>query len=93
MDLSTVDQALIISRGEYATVNGAYKDVMEEMQKTTQRACDHLRLVLQDEEKRVHHIAQVEMFVGMIASMVTTADELREQKDALKLIAWGKDVG
>lgn len=91
MDLSTIDPALIVARGEYATVNGQYKDTMESMQKTTQKACDHLRLVLQDEDKRVHHIAQVEMFVGMIASMVSTADELREQKDALKLVAWGKD--
>jgi hypothetical protein len=89
MDLSTVDQALIEARGRYATVNGAYKDVMESMQKTTQKACDSLRMVLQDENKRSDHIAQVEMFVGMIASMVETADELRAQKDELYAPAWG----
>lgn len=88
MDLSTVDPALIEARGRYATVNGAYKDVMESMQKTTQKACDSLRLVLQDEAKRSDHIAQVEMFVGMIASMVETADELRAQKEALYPAAW-----
>jgi succinylarginine dihydrolase len=88
MDLSTVSQELIEARGRYATVNGAYKDVMESMQKTTQKACDSLRLVLQDEEKRSAHIAQVEMFVGMIASMVETADELRAQKEALYPDAW-----
>lgn len=89
MDLSTVDPALIEARGRYATVNGAYKDVMEEMQKTTQKACDYLRAVLQDEVNRHHHIAHVEMLVGMIASMVSTADELRSQKDELYPAAWG----
>lgn len=88
MDLSTVSSELIEARGRYATVNGAYKDVMEAMQKTTQKACDSLRLVLQDEGKRSDHIAQVEMFVGMIASMVETADELRAQKEALYPEAW-----
>jgi len=90
MDLSTVDPALIEARGRYATVNGAYKDVMEAMQKTTQKACDSLRLVLQDENKRSDHIVQVEMFVGMIASMVKTADELHEQREALYPDAWGE---
>lgn len=89
MDLSTVDPSLIEARGRYATVNGAYKDVMEEMQKTTQKACDYLRAVLQDEVNRHHHIAHVEMLVGMIASMVSTADELRSQKDELYPAAWG----
>lgn len=88
MDLSTIAPELIEARGRYATVNGAYKDVMEAMQKTTQKACDSLRLVLQDEAKRSDHIAQVEMFVGMIASMVETADELRAQKEALYPDAW-----
>lgn len=88
MNLDEVDPQLIIARGRYATCNGAYKDVMEAMQKTTQKACDSLRLVLQDESKRSDHIAQVEMFVGMIASMVETADELRAQKEALYPDAW-----
>lgn len=90
MDLATVDPVLIEARGRYATVNGAYKDMMDEMQKTTQRACDCLRLVLQDEAKRSVHMAQVEMFVGMLASMVETADELHKQKESLYPDAWGK---
>jgi len=88
MDLNTIPAELIEARGRYATVNGAYKDVMEAMQKTTQKACDSLRLVLQDENKRADHIAQVEMFVGMISSMVDTADELRAQKEDLYPAAW-----
>jgi hypothetical protein len=89
MDLSTIDPALIVARGEYASVNGAYKTLMEDMQKKTQEACDRLRLALQDETQRDAHITRAEMLVGMLASMVSTADELREQKDALKVIAWG----
>lgn len=91
MDLSTIDPDLIIARGQYASVNGEYKTLMEDMQKKTQEACDRLRIALQDENRRADHISHAEMLVGMIASMVSTADELREQKDALKLIAWGKD--
>jgi hypothetical protein len=93
MDLSTVEPSLIEARGRYATVNGAYKDIMEEMQKTTQKACDCLRMVLQDEAKRSHHIAQVEMMVGMLSTLVATADELFAQKEEIYPSAWGKDVG
>lgn len=90
MDLSTVDPALIEARGRYATVNGAYKDTMEEMQKTTQKACDHLRLVLQDEANRHHHIAHVEMLVGILSTLVSNANELRDQKEELLPAAWGE---
>jgi DNA-binding phage protein len=90
MDLSTIDPALIEARGLYASVNGAYKDAMTEMQQTTQKACDYLRAVLQDDVNRHHHIAHVEMLVGMLATMVETADELRKQKDELYPAAWGK---
>jgi CHASE3 domain sensor protein len=93
MDLSTVDPALIEARGLYATVNGKYKDTMEEMQQTTQKACDYLRAVLQDDVNRHHHIAHVEMLVGMLATIVESADELRKQKDELYPAAWGKNVG
>lgn len=89
MDLSTIDQALIVARGHYATVNGAYKDTMESMQKAAQKACDHLRLALQDEKNSANHIAQVEMLTGMLGTLSETANELREQKDALKVLAWG----
>lgn len=91
MNLDDIDLELIIARGRYATVNGAYKDAMQELQSLTQKACDGLRHVLQDEVNRHNHIAHVEMLVGMIASMVANADELREQKDALKILAWGKE--
>lgn len=90
MDLESVDPGLIVARGRYATCNGAYKDVMSEMQQTTQKACDYLRAVLQDDVNRHHHIAHVEMLVGMLATMVEKADELRKQKDELYPAAWGQ---
>jgi hypothetical protein len=89
MDLSTVDPALIVARGEYATVNGAYKDTMESMQKQAQKACDLIRLSLQDETNRKNHIVQAEMIVGMLVTMAEKADELLAQKNALYPPAWG----
>jgi hypothetical protein len=89
MDISTIDPALIVARGEYATVNGAYKDTMELMQKSAQKACDLIRMALQDETNRKQHIAQAEMTVGILAGMIQEADELLAQKNELYPAAWG----
>lgn len=93
MDLSTIDPSLIEARGMYATCNGAYKDVMQDMQKQAQKACDLIRMALQDEANRKSHIAQAEMIVGMMTTMVDRADELLAQKNELYEPAWGKNVG
>jgi hypothetical protein len=90
MDLSTVDPAVIQARGEYATVNGAYKDTMEKMQKVTQQACDHLRVSLQNDGTRIQLLGSVTYMVRELETMSGAADELKAQKDALYQIAWGK---
>jgi predicted RNA methylase len=90
MDLSTVDPAIIQARGEYATVNGAYKDTMEKMQTITQLACDHLRMALQNEGSREDYLNSVFDAVTGLGSLGRVASELKSQKDALYQIAWGK---
>jgi hypothetical protein len=89
MDLAKVDPSLIEARGKYATVNGAYKDAMEAMQKSAQKACDLIRMALQDEANRKNHIAQAEMTIDVLAGMIEEADDLLAQKNELYPSAWG----
>lgn len=89
MDLAKVDPSLIEARGKYATVNGAYKDTMEAMQKSAQKACDLIRMALQDEINRKNHIAQAEMAIDILAGMIEEADDLLAQKNELYPPAWG----
>lgn len=91
MDLSQIDPALIEARGKYASVNGAYKDCMEDMQKAAQKAYDLIRLALQDEVNRKHHATHLQKIIGILTGMAEEADELRIQKDELYPAAWGKE--
>jgi hypothetical protein len=90
MDLDNVDPELILARGRYATVNGAHKDKMHEMQHLTQKACDTLRAVLQDDVNRHNHMEYAEKLLGLLKPIVQEADELKAQKDELYRAAWGK---
>lgn len=87
MDLSTIDPALIEARGCYATVNGEYKDLMKHMQVLSQVTCDGIRHGLQDISTAQFMAAAVNC--DSLAKMAATAAELKDQKEALYVAAWG----
>lgn len=88
MDLSTIDPALIASRGKYATVNGEYKDLMKKLQSFAQAACDDIRHGLQDIDPVRFHLSSSNC--TLLAEMSERAIELKEQKETLYAAAWGK---
>jgi hypothetical protein len=90
MNLDEIDIDLIVARGRYATINGAYKDNMQAMQHITQKACDTLRAVLQDEVNRHNHMEYAEKLLTILKPIVQEAAELKAQKDELYQAAWGK---
>lgn len=93
MDLSTVDPAVIQARGEYATVNGEYKRLMEVMQGFAQNACDDLRHGLNEVgnlEWAIEHFKNAEHLASTLQSYAQTVADLKAQKDALYQAAWGK---
>lgn len=92
MDLSTVDAALILSRGQYATVNGEYKTQMSVMQSWTQQAADHLRLGLQagNAQVSIEHFRKARELAGALQTQAVLCEALKEQKDELYRAAWGK---
>lgn len=90
IDLSTIDPALIQARGEYATINGEYKDLMKGMQALAQKACDQIRHALQDDPAS-NQFMLASINCDSLASMAVEAAELKEQKEALYMAAWGKN--
>lgn len=93
MDLSTVDPAVIQARGEYATVNGEYKRLMEVMQGFAQNACDDLRHGLNEIanlEWAIERFQNAERLANSLQSYAKIAADLKTQKDALYQDAWGK---
>jgi hypothetical protein len=88
MDLDNVDPELILARGRYATVNGAYKDLMKSMQMLSQKACDEIRRGLQEESAIQFDLAHCSC--ERLMEMADLAAELKAQKDELYKAAWGK---
>lgn len=87
MDLSNIDPALIEARGCYATVNGEYKDLMKKLQAFAQGACDDIRHGLQDIDETRFHLAH--STCQELIKMAREASELKDQKEALYVAAWG----
>ncbi|MBB5509602.1 hypothetical protein [Paraburkholderia atlantica] len=92
MDLSTIDPAVIEARGQYATVNGEYKTLMSVMQSWTQQACDALRHGLNEPNVDTARqlFAEAELLCAKLKQSTEYAADLKEQKEALWPIAWGK---
>jgi hypothetical protein len=92
MDLAKVDAALILARGQYATVNGEYKTLMSVIQSRTQEACDSLRHGLQEEEldRAIKAFEYAEMIASGLKVAIKEAAELKAQKEELYQQAWGK---
>lgn len=90
MDLTEIEPAVILARGQYATVNGEYKTTMSHLQAKVQVACDSLRHALQNDEDRVQLIDDIAMLLSGIRETAVTAKELKAQKDELWDSAWGK---
>lgn len=92
MDLDKVDPALILARGQYATVNGAYKTLMSVIQSRTQEACDSLRHGLQEQdlERAIEAFEYAEQIAAGLKVAIEDAAELKAQKDELYRAAWGK---
>lgn len=93
MDLSLINPDLIRARGEYASVNGEYKRLMQVMQGLAQTACDDLRHGLNEIsnlEWAVERFRNAEKLANSLQSYAQTVAELKAQKDALYQDAWGK---
>jgi hypothetical protein len=90
MNLSEISPDVIVARGEYATVNGEYKTAMSLMQDLTQRACDALRLALQNDAERTLHLDEANRLLDSLEELDVKASELKVQKDELYQSAWGK---
>lgn len=89
MDLSEVEPAVILARGQYATVNGEYKTTMSLLQARVQAACDALRHALQNDADRIQLIDQTAVLLSEIRETSVIASDLRAQKDELWGAAWG----
>jgi hypothetical protein len=90
MDLATIDAAVIVARGQYATVNGELKTAMSLMQDLTQRSCDTLRQALQSDSERTMHLDTVRRMLDSLEELDVKASELKVQKEGLWQAAWGK---
>jgi hypothetical protein len=92
MDLDNVDPELILARGRYATVNGAYKTLMSVIQSRTQEACDSLRHGLQEQDldRAIGAFEYAELLASGLKVAIKDAAELKVQKDELYREAWGK---
>lgn len=90
MNLSEIEPAVILARGQYATINGEYKTTMSLLQARVQGACDSLRHALQNDEDRIELIDQIAILLSGIRETAVLAKELKEQKDELWESAWGK---
>jgi len=90
MNLSDIEPAVILARGQYATVNGEYKTAMSMLQTRVQVACDSLRHALQNDTDRIELIDQIAILLSGIRETAVIAKELKEQKDELWESAWGK---
>ncbi|MBR8343042.1 hypothetical protein KDX40_04730 [Burkholderia ambifaria] len=89
MNLSDIEPAVILARGQYATVNGEYKTTMSHLQAKVQVACDALRHALQNDEDRIQLIDEIAMLLSGIRETAVIAKELKAQKDELWESAWG----
>jgi methanogenic corrinoid protein MtbC1 len=92
MDLSTVDAALILARGQYATVNSEHKTQMSLVQSWTQQACDYLRHALQSTNQEIaqENLKAAAHLCEVLMSASETCAALKDQKDELYQAAWGK---
>lgn len=89
MDLSEIEPAVILARGQYATINGEYKTTMSLLQTRVQGACDALRHALQNDEDRIQLIDEIAILLSGIRETAVIAKELKAQKDELWNAAWG----
>ncbi|MDN7703303.1 hypothetical protein QZM15_32990 [Burkholderia sp. AU44665] len=89
MDLTEIEPAVILARGQYATVNGEYKTTMSHLQAKVQVACDSLRHALQNDEDRIQLIDEIAILLSGIRETAVIAKELKAQKDELWESAWG----
>jgi hypothetical protein len=89
MNLSEIEPAVILARGQYATINGEYKTTMSLLQTRVQGACDSLRHALQNDTDRIELIDQIAILLSGIRETAVIAKELKEQKDELWESAWG----
>jgi len=89
MNLSEIEPAVILARGQYATINGEYKTTMSLLQAKVQVACDSLRHALQNDEDRIQVIDDIALLLSGIRETSVLAKELKEQKDELWESAWG----
>jgi polyhydroxyalkanoate synthesis regulator protein len=90
MNLDAIDAAVIIARGQYATVNGEFKTAMSLMQELTQRSCDMLRQALQSDSERTMHLDTVRRMLDSLEELDVQISALKVQKDELWQAAWGK---
>lgn len=92
MDLTEIEPAVILARGQYATVNGEYKRLLSVRQDFTQRACDDLRRALNSPtaEDRGRLLDNAELMLSEIRKIGIATDDLKVQKEALWNSAWGE---
>ncbi|MBR8429045.1 hypothetical protein [Burkholderia cenocepacia] len=92
MDLTEIEPAVILARGQYATVNGEYKRLLGVRRDFTQRACDDLRWALNSPtcEERNRLLDNAELMLKEIRRIGSETDGLKTQKDELWNEAWGK---
>lgn len=93
IDLSSIDQKLLLARGQYATVRAAREDSL----KVLQQLCSQLQVLphgilktVQDGETVDSHLSAIDMLSEKLKAQVATVLDLTAQKDALKPEAWGK---
>ncbi|MBR8241084.1 hypothetical protein UA18_02422 [Burkholderia multivorans] len=89
MNLNDIEPAVILARGQYATVNGEYKTAMSLLQTRVQGACDALRHALQNDTDRIQLIDQTAILLSEIRETSVIAAQLKAQKDELWEAAWG----
>lgn len=92
-DLSTVDQNVIIARGQYATVRSAREDAL----KLLSRQCTDLQSLpsmvlraVQEGQEVGALLAAIDDLSVRLKEQTQAVLDLHEQKEALKSDAWGK---
>lgn len=93
IDLSSIDQKLLLARGQYATVRAAREDAL----KVLQQLCSQLQALphgilktVQDGETVDAQLSAIDALSEKLKEQVATVLDLTAQKDALKPEAWGK---
>ena len=90
------DEKLMLVRGQYATINGEYKDCMKELQMLTGALSSVAAQVLhgvqpKDESEPINvtrHIDAGRLAISRIEQCVTRLAELQKQRLDLRPLAW-----